>query len=175
MSALQATPPRLWRGLNQTLVAGGQIVLAFMAVTICYDAFMRYLFAMPTSWSLEVNSFMLVYVALVLAGPIQRGDEHIRIEFFAERMPARLQWLMRALVSLIGVVFCVILVWRGGIIAWQSYVYGERVSSAFGTPMVIPYSLIPLGFAMLGGQFLIQLLEAARVILRRPDAEAPHG
>jgi TRAP-type C4-dicarboxylate transport system permease small subunit len=32
------------------------------------------------------------------------------------------------------------------------------VSSAFGTPMVYPYALIPIGFGVLGLQFLIDIL-----------------
>lgn len=31
----------------------------------CYDAIMRYFFAAPTSWSLEINSLLLVYLAVV--------------------------------------------------------------------------------------------------------------
>jgi len=155
-SALMAQPPRLWRRLSQLLIIGGQVVLAFMALTIFYDAMMRHFFAMPTSWSLEVNQFLLVYLGLATAGEIQRDESHIRIEFFANHLPWRVRTVLEAFVAAVGVVFCAVLAWRGGIIAWQAFEYGERVSSAFGTPLVFPYSIIPLGFTMLGIQFLIQ-------------------
>jgi TRAP-type C4-dicarboxylate transport system permease small subunit len=38
--------------------------------------------------------------------------------------------------------------------AWQAAEYGERVSSGFGTPLVLPYALIPIGFIALSIQFL---------------------
>ncbi|WP_211907414.1 TRAP transporter small permease subunit [Pikeienuella piscinae] len=55
----------------------GRLALAFMAVTITYDAIMRYLFAAPPhgAWSL------IVYIAAMTAAVAQRRDDHIRITF----------------------------------------------------------------------------------------------
>ena len=39
--------------------------------------------------------------------------------------------------------------------AMDSFVYNERVSSAFGTPLFIPYALLPIGFGIMMLQFLI--------------------
>jgi TRAP-type C4-dicarboxylate transport system permease small subunit len=151
-----ALTPRLWRGVNRLVLHGGQLVLAFMAITIFYDAIMRHFFSMPTSWSLEINQFLLVYLGLATAGEIQRNQSHIHIEFFADRLPVRFRFGLEILIRLIGVAFCAVLAWRGGVIAWQAGEYGERVSSAFGTPLVLPYAIIPLGFGLLGIQFLIE-------------------
>lgn len=160
-----ALTPRLWRGVNRLVLHGGQVVLAFMAVTIFYDAMMRHFFSMPTSWSLEINQFLLVYLGLATAGEIQRNQSHIHIEFFADRLPVKFRVGLETVVGLIGVAFCVVMVWRGGIIAWQAGEYGERVSSAFGTPLVLPYAIIPLGFGLLGVQFLIEAGRKMRALL----------
>jgi len=164
-SVHSALTPRLWRGVNRFVLIGGQFVLAFMAATIFYDAMMRHFFSMPTSWSLEINQFLLVYLGLATAGEIQRNQAHIRIEFFADRLPIRWRVGFESLVGLIGLAFCVVMAWRGGIIAWQAGEYGERVSSAFGTPLVLPYAIIPLGFGLLGLQFLFEAVTKMKALV----------
>ncbi|MBL3568614.1 MULTISPECIES: TRAP transporter small permease [Rhodovulum] len=138
----------------------GQLVLVFIVVTICYDAIQRYAFAAPTSWSLEVNTFLLIYVAVMVAADVQRTDGHIRITFFVENAAPLIRRAARAVVALTGIAFAGILTWRGALMAEQAWDYGERVSSGFGTPMVLPYALLPLGFGTLALQFLFDLIDA---------------
>ncbi|MEH6354554.1 MAG: TRAP transporter small permease [Marinobacter sp.] len=147
-----------WDGLLAVLRWTMFVVLIFMMLTICYDVIMRYVFVAPTSWSLEINTFLLVYLAVVGAGEAQRHDAHIRITFFTQRFPKSGQALITMLTSALGLVFCAIMVWRGSLMAHDAWEYSERVSSAFGTPMVYPYALIPIGFGVLGLQFLIDIL-----------------
>ena len=123
-------------GLERLTRAGGQFVLAFMVLTICYDAIMRYLFTAPTSWSLEINTFLIIYVAIMTAADVQRTDSHIRISFFADMMGRGGQRVNRVIIGIFGAVFSGIMAWRGFLMAYQAWEYGERVSSSFGTPMV---------------------------------------
>ena len=154
------TLARGFEGLTHALQVVGQLVLAFMVITISYDAVMRYAFAAPTSWSLEVNTFLIIYLAIMTAADVQRRDEHIRISFFADRMGAGPRRVLRALVALIGAGFAGILAWRGALLAWQAFDYGERVSSGFGTPLVIPYAMLPIGFGCLALQFLLDAVRS---------------
>ncbi|HSG03045.1 MAG TPA: TRAP transporter small permease [Marinobacterium sp.] len=147
-----------WLLVHRFLRGTSIFVLALMMLSICYDAVMRYLFAAPTSWTLEVNSFLLVYLAVMGAAEAQRADAHIRIGFFAERCSPRKQAMIACVIALCGILFASIMVWRGGIMAYQAFEYGERVSSAFGTPMVIPFSILPVGFGALAIQLLIDLV-----------------
>lgn len=133
----------------------GQGVLAFMALTILCDAIMRYVFGAPTSWSLEVNTFLIVYIAVMTGADVQRTDSHIRITFFSDMAGMAGRRLIQIATGLVGVTFCAIMTWRGALLAYQAYDYGERVSSSFGTPLAIPYALLPIGFGALAIQFAI--------------------
>ncbi len=150
----------LFDSLAKAMQVASQVALAFMVVTICYDAFMRYVFTAPTSWSLEVNTFLIVFVAVMTAADVQRTNSHIRITLFADMAGAVARRVMRALIGLVGSVFCAVMAWRGFLITYQAWEYSERVSSSFGTPMVFPYALLPLGFGTLALQFLFNLLDA---------------
>lgn len=149
------------------------LVLAFMMVSICYDAMMRHVFSAPTSWSLEVNSFLLVYLAVMGAAEAQRHDAHIRIDFFKAKLPLRVQAAAGVLTGIIGAGFCFIMVWRGGIMMLQAFEYGERVSSSLGTPTGIPYAMLPIGFGLLGLQFVIDTLRACRHVMY-PEEQPRH-
>ncbi|EPX76167.1 TRAP transporter small permease [Salipiger mucosus] len=151
---------RIIDGIEKLTRVGGQFVLAFMVITICYDAIMRYLFTAPTSWSLEVNTFLIVYVAVMTAADVQRTDSHIRISFFSDMMGRGAQRVNRMIIGAFGVVFSGIMAWRGFLMAYQAWEYGERVSSSFGTPMVYPYAMLPLGFGLLAIRFALNILDA---------------
>ncbi|MDI5919834.1 TRAP transporter small permease [Halomonas sp. LR5S13] len=165
------TAMRSWDGLLAVLRWTSMAVLMFMMASICYDAIMRYVFTAPTSWSLEINSFLLVYLAVIGAAEAQRHDAHIRITYFKDKLPRRLRGAIDLATGLLGLAFCAILVWRGGIMALQALEYGERVSSSLGTPMVYPYALLPIGFAALGLQFLIDALAAVPRLAGAADEE----
>lgn len=167
------TAMRSWDGLLTILRWTSMAVLMFMMVSICYDTIMRYAFAAPTSWSLEINSFLLVYLAVIGAAEAQRHDAHIRITYFKDKLPDRLRAAIDVTTSLLGIVFCTILAWRGGIMAVQALEHGERVSSSLGTPMVYPYALLPIGFTVLGLQFVIDALTSIRRLMNNANNEAP--
>lgn len=146
--------------LERITRAGGELVLVFMVATICFDAIMRYLFTAPTSWSLEINTFLIVYVAVMTASDVQRTDSHIRISFFADMVGRAGQRINRVVIGIFGAVFSAIMAWRGAMMAYQAWEYGERVSSSFGTPMVFPYAMIPIGFGLLAVRFALNIADA---------------
>ncbi|RFC62872.1 TRAP transporter small permease [Fulvimarina endophytica] len=158
-------------GISWFLQVGGIVALAFMALTVSYDALMRYAFAAPTSWSLEVNSFLVVYLALMTAADVERRGEHIGITLLPDSMGPIGRKLLLVVVSLVGIVFSSILAWRGWHMAYDAWIYGERVSSAFGTPNWIPYSMFPIGFGMLALQFLLNLVRPTK---EKPSEVASH-
>jgi TRAP-type C4-dicarboxylate transport system permease small subunit len=158
---------RIIAGIERITRIGGQVVLVFMVVTICYDAIMRYLFTAPTSWSLEVNTFLIIYIAIMTAADVQRSDSHIRINFFADMMGDGAQRFTRIAIGVFGVGFAGIMTWRGALMAYQAWEYGERVSSSFGTSMVYPYAMLPIGFGLLTIRFLLNIMDA--ILGREPE------
>jgi TRAP-type C4-dicarboxylate transport system permease small subunit len=143
--------------LNQRVGLLGQIGLVFMVASICYDVILRYVFVAPTHWALEVNTFLLVFLCIIPAGDVLRVGTQIRITFLYDRLTPAMKARLDILRAAAGVFFCTIMIWKGWDMAWKAWLHNDRMSTSLGTPMVIPYLLLPVGFGLLALQYAANL------------------
>ena len=136
----------------------GQLALASMVITICYDVVMRYVFRAPTLWSLEVNTFLVLFVTLIPAGDVLASGSQLRISFFVDKLGPRSRAALERLSSLLGCAFAAVMVWKGTEMTLIAFKYDERMSTALGTPMCIPYAFIPIGFGILFLHYFVTFL-----------------
>lgn len=139
--------------------AAGQAGLLFMVASIAYDVVMRYLFVSPTYWALEVNTFLLAFLCVIPAGDVLRVGSQIRITFLYDRLQPAMKARLDLLRAAAGLFFCGIMIWKGADMAWKAWLHNDRMSTSLGTPMVIPYLLLPAGFALLALQYAAGLGE----------------
>ena len=149
---------RLARGLGFL----GRLAVICMVLTICYEVVMRYVFRASTEWSLEINTFLVIFITLIPAAEVLREDSHLKIGFFIDKFGPGVQRTVRRVSSGLGVALCALMTYYGLNMAIQAFTYDQRMSTPLGTPMVIPYLFIPLGFASLGLQFLVRLFQSAK-------------
>ncbi len=135
----------------------GQVAMAFMVVSIFYDVMMRYVFAAPTHWALEVNTFLLLFLCTIPTADVLASDVHIRVTFLTDRLPKRFVTRLSILRGIVGILFCAAMTWKGSVMTWQAWQHNDRMSTSLGTPMFIPYLFLPVGFVLLGLQYGILL------------------
>lgn len=157
MKAIVKKTLELFGRLAQACGLLGQLALAMMVLTICYDVVLRYVLNAPTSWSLEVNTFLIIFITLIPAGDVLREDSHLRIKFFISKLGPTTQDVVRRIAAVCGILFCALMTRNGLNMAINAFRYDQRMSTPLGTPMVIPYLFIPIGFTVLGLQFLGRL------------------
>jgi len=144
-----------WIGrIVRTGGALGFLGLGFMVISISYDVILRYFFAAPTNWALEVNTFLLVFLCVIPAADVLKAGVQIRITFLTERLRARTRDRLEILRAIAGFLFCAVMTWKGAVMAFHAWQHNDRMSTSLGTPMVIPYLFLPIGFALLGTQYL---------------------
>jgi len=85
----------------------------------------------------------------------------IQITFLTERLPTAVQTKQPVVGNAVGVLFCGVMTWKGATMAWAAYQHNDRMSTSLGTPMAIPYALLPIGFALLGLTYAARLLPRA--------------
>jgi TRAP-type C4-dicarboxylate transport system permease small subunit len=145
-------------GIIDRLEAGsgflGQLGLVFMVVSITYDVVLRYVFVAPTNWALEMNTFLLAFLCVIPSGEVLRVGGQIRITFLTDRLGPAMKDRLNILRAAVGLFFCGIMIWKGADMAWTAWLHNDRMSTSLGTPMVIPYIFLPIGFLLLALQYL---------------------
>jgi TRAP-type C4-dicarboxylate transport system permease small subunit len=135
----------------------GEIATVFMVASISYDVVMRYLFLAPTIWALEVNTFLLMFVCLLPAADALSTGTQIHVTFLTDRLPLAIRDKMERIGDVAGILFCGVMTWKGLAMAWTAYQHNDRMSTSLGTPLVIPYLFIPVGFGLLGLMYAARL------------------
>jgi len=126
-------------------------------LTLCYEVAMRYLFNSPTIWVLEVNQYMLcAYVALT-GGYIMRHNSHVNIEIFYEKFSPRRKAWVNLMSSVCFFTVTIVLLWKSGIMAWESWMSQEQSFS------ILPAPLWPSKLAIPIGAFLILIQGLAKL------------
>lgn len=122
---------------------------------------MAFFFA-PSSFFGPLNSFELIALPLFILMDDFLSATPVSANLF--RAPAMwLQWLRGgpaiATVGALAIFGAIsgVMAWYDGHQKLQAAEYGERVSSSFGTPMVIPFSMRLIGFSILALQFLLEI------------------
>ncbi len=150
-----------WGDVVKRLSGGGgwlgQLGLAFMVISIFYDVTRRYVFIAPTFWALEVNTFLLVFLCTIPAADVLQIGSQIRITFLIDRLMPKHRARLEILRCLAGLFFCAVMTWKGTGMAWQAWEHNDRMSTSLGTPLVIPYLFLPIGFFLLALQYAAML------------------
>lgn len=130
-------------GLNRwALIA----LLAGMAVLVIGNVISRYVFSHSFSWVEEASRYMMIWAALLGAGPALRVGGHIAIDTLQGVLPpAGAQWL-RGLIVLIVAAALVALVWLG--IDYASFAW-EQESPVLGWSLGKVYLALPVGAALM--------------------------
>jgi TRAP-type C4-dicarboxylate transport system permease small subunit len=161
--------------LNQGFGIIGQAGLVFMVASITYDVILRYVFIAPTHWALEVNTFLLAFLCVIPAGNVLRVGSQIRITFLYDRLRPAVKARLDILRAAAGVFFCTIMIWKGWDMAWKAWLHNDRMSTSLGTPIVIPYLFLPIGFLLLALQYLSDVTSILRKSPAAPAAHPPSG
>jgi TRAP-type C4-dicarboxylate transport system permease small subunit len=159
--------------LNQGFGVIGQVGMVFMVASITYDVILRYVFIAPTHWALEVNTFLLAFLCVIPAGDVLRVGSQIRITFLYDRLTPAVKARLDVLRAAAGLFFCAIMIWKGSDMAWKAWLHNDRMSTSLGTPMVIPYLFLPIGFLLLALQYLSNATGTWRKSPVPPEAQPP--
>ena len=138
----------------------GWVAASVMLVTTCYDVFMRYIFAKPTSWAIELNAVLLVYMGFICAAELVRRGQHIDMGVLVTRLSRRTQKRVDVFDSVLVILFCAVLVWMGGKAALSTYKYGMYMAGEFHMPLWVIYIVIPVGALFIGLEYLLHIIEA---------------
>ena len=129
----------------------GKIFAWLLVVTmliIAFEIFMR-IFGSSQVWVFDITLFTAGTVYLMGGAITLLRNRHVKMDILYARFSPRVQSLLD-LITLPGfIVFVGILVWVGGIRAWESFLMKETIFTAFQPPVWPVRWTIPIGASLL--------------------------
>lgn len=151
--------------LNEAIGKGVALFLLIpLIVIVTFDTVVRYAFNKPTLWGQELSTFLFgAYILLGGAYTLAKGG-HVRVDLLYVKM----RGLAKKFASIIGIGFVttlgLILLWKGGEIAWRSIAMLERSGSVWNPPVYPVRCIIPISGMLLLLQAYIELRKVIRDI-----------
>jgi TRAP-type C4-dicarboxylate transport system permease small subunit len=123
----------------------GVAVFGILMANILVSIGARYLNLPITNldWVEETSRFLFIWLCFLGAALAVEQGSHIRIDFFARLLPARLQRSLEVLVALAMLVFAAIVTYEGIVVALRA---GDR-SPVLLIPMSFAYLALPVSTA----------------------------
>jgi TRAP-type C4-dicarboxylate transport system permease small subunit len=157
MSEPQNPFSRLINRMSQ--ISGYLAALSILAATliIVEQVVVRYVFRTPTIWQVETAVYLLIAATFLGAPYGLKENAHINIDMLVLNFSAGARRKLDIGTSVIAMLFCFFLAYRGGVMWWEAFEGNWRSSSLLSVPLVYPYALIPVGMFLTGLQYIVKL------------------
>lgn len=108
-------------------------------------------------WSDEVVVYLLMWSVFVSLGRVTAENTHIRTELLADRLTARVGWIVEIVIALLGMAFLAFLGWQGFRVAHEAFVFDDRTASSLRFPIWIYYAILPLACTGMVVGYIVRL------------------
>ena len=157
MIAVLATFMSTLRAVERAFIALNMVV---MSVLFFINVAVREIspkLATDLAWIEEATLFALAWMVFVGLGLALERRRHIAMTAFDNRLPRPVTVALQKIINLTGLVFCIFLAKIGFELADFIYHSGQ-ISPTLGISMVGLYAPLPIGFALLGLRYLLELI-----------------
>jgi len=155
---------------GKMMFVSGFIMLA-MTLGVTYEVIMRYFFNAPTRWAFELNIYLLCACALLAGGYCLLQEGHVRVDILYVRFSPRTKAIIDLVTSILFFCLCIVLIWKGGEMAWESLVQGKHSSEAMGWPLFPSQVMVPIGGVLIGLQGVAKWIRDLRVAIKGEQAK----
>jgi len=162
MSPVKNPALRIIDGLSE--ISGYLSGFAILAATliIVEQVVVRYVWHAATIWQVEIAVYLLIAATFLGAPYGLKHNAHINIDMVIYKLPARIRYRLDMATSLIAMLFCIVLAWRGCVMWLEAWDGKWLSSSLLSTPLIYPYAIIPVGMALTSLQYLIRIMELVK-------------
>jgi C4-dicarboxylate transporter DctQ subunit len=149
------------------LFTGALIVL--MAFVTGYGVAMRYIFRNPDPYAYEISYILMLACIVFSLAHTQRLGRHLRIDIFDRFFSKTVRGIIVNVASpIVGLVFCIPLVWKSWDQAWFALQSGQTTSTT-GLPTFPIMIAIPIGVGLL---CLVLIFQIVRYFVSLRDSGA---
>ena len=130
------------------------ILVIFLMLIVGTEVSLRYFFGRPTTWTVEVAGYMMLYIAFLVVAWVLKRDEHVRMDLVITHLSPRIQSLVNTFTSIIGAIVFLLLTWFGVKATLYLWQVNYLTSTPLRAPKFIIVAVIFFGSFLLSMQFL---------------------
>ena len=130
------------------------ILVVFLMLVVVAEVSLRYFFGRPTTWTVEVAGYTMLFIAFLVAAWVLKRDEHVRMDLVLNRLSPRTQSLVNAFTSIIGAIVFLLITWFGVKATLYLWQVNYLTSTPLRAPKFIIVAIIFVGSFLLCIQFL---------------------
>lgn len=137
-------------------VSGVAVVL--MIILIVAEVVLRKFFDRSTTLCDEYTGYFQAAVVFLSLAQCFKDNLHISVDLILRRLPNPLRRWIEVINHLVALFFVAILLWAGGQMAWESFLFGSTSYGPSNTPLFIPQLVVVIGLAIFAIQILCSFL-----------------
>ncbi len=129
------------------------------------DVVMRYLVGRPSIWTGEFTQLLFGVYAVIGGGYMLAERAHVNVDIFYGSFSRRRKALVDALTSVLFFMFMAVLLYQGGLMAWESMLSLET-SQSIWNPQIWPVKLaVPVAGVLMLLQGIVRLAADIRLLM----------
>ena len=133
-------------------VAG--VMLAFAALSVSVQVFSRYFLGRPMGWLVEINEYILLHIAFLVAAWVLRQEGHVKMDIVLTQLKRKTQLRVEIATSILSIMVCMVLTFFGMKVTWDLYKSGHMTISVMEIPKCTITPVIFVGSFLLMVQFI---------------------
>ncbi|SDP15431.1 TRAP transporter small permease subunit [Desulforhopalus singaporensis] len=144
--------------LDEKLAEAAGWVVVLMMLTISYDVAMRYIFNAPTTWSFEVNRYMLIMVIFIGSGWTLASGGHVSVDIATEKLSEKKRILLDVVTSLMAGTYVLVFLVQSIVFTYDAWENNIRSTE------YLAWQLWPIRLFLVVGAALLLLEYVVRII-----------
>jgi len=130
-----------------------------MVLLISYDVIARYIFNAPTIWADEISGYLLVGIVFLGLGYGLETGAHISVDLIIDMLSPKKHHSVHLATDILTLLIVIMFTWESFVVVLRSYNEGKIALSLLLTPLYLPQLLIPIGFAVLCLQLILEIFQ----------------
>lgn len=158
------------RFLDRCLQRLVMVVVAILVIDVLWQVFTRFILKNPSSWTEELATFLLIWVALLGAAVALGRGAHLGIDYFVNRLPERTRLWTEVFVFCCIAAFSLLVMVLGGTDLVLTTFRRHQISPALHLDMGYVYLAVPISGCFLTLYSVIGLVERLSALFSRKKA-----
>jgi TRAP-type C4-dicarboxylate transport system permease small subunit len=158
---LQAIDRIIDRIINGFAWLGG-LMLCSIIFMASYESVVRYL-GYPTSWTLELTEYALVYSVFLGVSYAEKYGDHIRVDFFIDLLTRKTKQFVEIFNYICIILFIIPMIYYGFRLCLKSFTAGVLSPTPLGVPLFWIHLIFPIGMALMFVKILLKFISLLRV------------